>query len=204
MTEEKKDMNLEALVSKLQTEGVDKANAEGAEIKKKAEAKAEDIVKKAEEEAAKLREKAQVDADLYQKNAVSSIELAGRDLLLALKGQIKELFDNAFKSEIAVEIDKESLLQDAISTLVNKWTKGKGIEVQINDKKTDLLLKIIQTSVKKEFQESVELKNNKNITSGFRIFMKDDEVNYDFSEETIIEGLKVNLNPKIAKLLDGK
>ncbi len=197
-------MNLDALVSKLQTEGVDKANAERSEIIKKAESQSDGIIKNAKEEAAKLKEKAQSDADQYQKNAVSSIELAGRDLILALKTQIKDLFNNAFKSEIEVEINKESLLQDVISALVNEWTQGKAIEIQINESKKDQLLKIIQTSVKKEFQEGVELKNSKNITNGFRIFIKDDVVNYDFTEETILEALKVNLNPEIVKLLDGK
>lgn len=200
MSKEKKDMNLEALVSKLQTEGVDKANA-----------KAEEIIAKAEEDAAKIRDKADADgkktvnkakkeAKKYQQNAVSSIELAGRDLILALQTKIKELFDSAFKQEIAATMD-DTLLLGLIVKLVDNWAKGQGVEVQVNTDDADKLLKQVQAVVKSSFKDTVEIKQNRNIHSGFRISLRDSEVNYDFTDETIAEALKVHLNPKLAELI---
>ena len=131
MSEEKKDWNLEALVSKLQTEGVDKANAKGEEIIAKAEADAQKIRDKAKADAKKMIKKAKKDAEKYHQNAVSSIELAGRDQILALQSKVKDLFDNAFKQEIAAKMD-DTLLLGLIVKLVDNWAKGQGVEVELN------------------------------------------------------------------------
>ncbi len=201
MAEKETDMNLDALVSKLQTEGVDKANAKGTEIVDKATKDAEAILKQAREEAESLRAKARSDAEKYRQNAVSAIELAGRDMVLSLKSKVRELFDNAFRTRIATELEDEELLKHLIATLINTWTRDNAAEIQVDEKKRAQLLQIIQVAVKEEFRDAVELKTNKNITKGFRLFLKDEEVNYDFSEETILEALKANINPGIADLL---
>jgi V/A-type H+/Na+-transporting ATPase subunit E len=201
MAEKERDMNLDALVSKLQTEGVDRAKARGAEIVQQATEDAEAILTQARDEAKSLLDKARSEAEQYQQNAVSAIELAGRDMVLSLKARVKELFDRAFLTRIGAELEDEQLLKDLISTLVNTWTKEKTVEIQVGEKKTEQLQRIIQAAVKEEFREAVELRTNKNVTQGFRLFLKDDEVNYDFSDETIGEALKANLNPGIAELM---
>ena len=201
MAEKETDMNLDALVSKLQAEGVDKANAKGTAIVDKATKEADAILKQAREEAESLLAKARSDAELYQRNAVSAIELAGRDMVLSLKSRVKELFDNAFLTRIAAELDDEQLLKKLIGTLVNTWTRDKALEIQVGEKKREQLLRAIQAAVKEEFRDAVELKTNVNVTRGFRLFLKEDEVNYDFSEETILEALRANINPGIADLL---
>ncbi len=201
MAEQERDMNLDALVSKLQTEGVDKANAKGAAIVDKATKDAEAILAQAREEADALMAKARSEAEQYQRNAVSAIELAGRDMVLSLKARVKELFDSALRTSIAAELDDEGLLRDLIATLINSWTRERTVEIQLNEKRMLQLLKIVQSAVKEEFRGGVELKTNRSITRGFRLFLKEDEVNYDFSDETILEALRSSLNPGIAKLV---
>lgn len=203
MTEDKKDMNLEALVSKLQTEGVDKANAKAEEIIAKAEADAEKILEKAKATGEKEREKASKDADKFKQNAISSIEIAARDQILALQTKIKELFDRAFKQEIAGEID-DSLLTKLIVKLVDEWSAGKEVKIELSKEDTGNLLKQVQAAVKNNFKDTVEIKHNRNISSGFRISLKGSEVNYDFTPETIAEALKVHLNPRLAELVKVK
>lgn len=200
MSEDKREMNLEALVSKLQKEGVDKANAEGNEIIKRAEEKAKSIREKAEKDADTMLAKARSEAEQFQKNAVSSVELAGRDLILSLKEKVKELFDNAFKTEIAGAMD-DALLVSLITKLVDQWAKGDAAKVELNRDDTDKLLKQVQAAVNSSFKDGIEIKQNRNIKNGFRISKKDNEVNYDFTNETIAEALKVHLNPKLAELI---
>ena len=200
MAEDKKDMNLEALVSKLQTEGVDKANAEAEVILKKAEEKAELIRENARKEAEKTLEKAKTDAEKFQQNAVSSVELAGRDLLLSLKEKIKDLFDHAFKTEIAAQMD-DTLLAGLIASVVDNWAKGQTVDIQVNSEDVDKLLKQVQAAVNSSFKDSIEIKQNRNITNGFRISLTENGVNYDFTDATVAEALKVHLNPKLAELI---
>jgi vacuolar-type H+-ATPase subunit E/Vma4 len=48
----------------------------------------------------------------------------------------------------------------------------------------------------------VELKVNNRIARGFRIGMKDRDVYYDLTDESIVEQMKEFLNPALGKLLE--
>lgn len=204
MSDEKVDMNLDALVSKLQTEGVDRAKAEGDAILEKAKDEAAAIKSKAEAAAEDMLRNAETEAEQFRKNAVASIELAGRDMIISLQQQIRELFDRSLKSQIGNALESDDLLKEMISTLVNEWIKDKKVELHANEKQREQLLKIVEGSVQDELAKGLEIKSNNNMSRGFRIFMKDDEVNYDFTEETVTEALKANLNPSTSKLLGEK
>ncbi|MHC4885707.1 MAG: hypothetical protein ACYTGH_11555, partial [Planctomycetota bacterium] len=189
---------------KLQTEGVDKAKAEAETLLAGAKDEAGEILKDARIEADRVLAKAKDEAEQFEKNATSAVELAARDLLLALEGQVKQLFDNAFKAEIAAELSKKDVLKAIIVDLMADWAPGKAVEVQVSEAQTDQLAKIIQSAVKKELQAGITIKPNRNLTSGFRVVCTEDEVSYEFSDATLAEALKPALSPRVAALLKGK
>jgi len=61
---------------------------------------------------------------------------------------------------------------------------------------------LLFTGLKDELKQSITLKTSPDLTKGFRIGLKGEEVYYDFSDDAIAEILKSLINPKLKEILD--
>ncbi|MCK5802248.1 MAG: hypothetical protein KAI66_05420 [Lentisphaeria bacterium] len=203
MTEDNtREISLEALVSKLHDEGVGKGQTEAARIIAEAEKKAEEICRGATDEAKALVKMAQAQAEEFQQNANASVKQAARDTMLALNRSVCDLFRKAFQQEAGTVLDSPEFLKGLILTLAEDWAKGKSIEVAVKPELGKQLLALSQTGVAGMLAEGIEIKQNRSITKGFRIRLEGDQVAYDFSDESIVESLKLHLNPQLIELLE--
>ena len=75
-------------------------------------------------------------------------------------------------------------------------------EIVINEKDKDQLEKVLFSGVKDELKNSISIRVTSDISNGFRVGLKDEEVYYDFSDESIAEVLKSLINPKLKEILD--
>ena len=58
------------------------------------------------------------------------------------------------------------------------------------------------SSLKEDLRESITLKSSADISTGFRVALKGEEVYYDFSDEAVAEAIRTLLNPKLKEILD--
>ena len=80
---------LQGLLNRIQTEGIEKAEAEKAEIIGNAKAEAAKIIEKAKEEAASIVKKANEEAEISVSKGNAAIRQAARDVLIALRADIE-------------------------------------------------------------------------------------------------------------------
>ena len=80
---------LQNLLDKIHNEGIKKAEAERDAMLADARKQAEELVRKAREEADAVRKQAELDREALEKRAESAIRQAARDIILALKEELK-------------------------------------------------------------------------------------------------------------------
>jgi V/A-type H+/Na+-transporting ATPase subunit E len=194
------NVKLDSLIEKIKADGVEAAKKQADKIITDTEKEAEEIIKKAEAEAEKYRKKAESDANSYQKNAETAIQQAGRDTLLVLKEKITKMFEQVLLSDIDAKLEKD-FLKELIVQFAKTWAKDEDIKILLNEVDSDDLSAQLKKSLSAQIKGDIEIKVDRKIEHGFRIGKKDGNVFYDFTDESILDALRVFLNPKLAELL---
>lgn len=194
------NVKLDSLIEKIKADGVDAANKQAEEILALAKKDAEEIVKKAKVKADTYQNNAKAEAEAYQKNAKVAINQAARDTLLVLKEKVTAILEQALLSEVDSTLDQD-FLKELIVKVVEVWAKDEDIEVLTNDVDVDALTAQVKKALSKNLEKTIDIKLDKKISHGFRIGKKGDNLFYDFSDESLMEALRVFLNPKLAEIL---
>jgi V/A-type H+-transporting ATPase subunit E len=194
------NVKLDSLIEKIKTDGVDAAKKQADKILSETQKEADQIIKKAKEEAEQFRKKAETDAVSYQKNSEAAIQQAARDTLLVLKEKITAMFEQILLSDIDKLMNKD-FLKDLIVEFAKTWAKDDDIQILVNGVDADALKAQLKRSLSDNIKGDIEIKLDKKIEHGFRIGKKDSHLFYDFTDESILDALRVFLNPKLAELL---
>jgi len=197
------EVKLESLIEKIKQEGVDKAEETSKQIIDSAKAEADSIISKAKKNADKLMAEAQNKTDRFQKNAELAIQHAVRDSRLLLQKEFTSLFDRIFKQEVAETLEP-AFLKELIVKIVDGWIKSSNTDIDLNKKDLDQLERLLFSGVRKDLKKTITLKPSSEISHGFRIGLKGEDVYYDFSDESIADMLSLFLNQKLKAILERK
>lgn len=197
--------NLENLIEKIKTEGVSKGKEKSDEIIKNAKRQAESIISEAKKEAEGIKQNAEAEAKKKEENAKGAIQQAGRDTVLMVKEKLTDLFDRVLRRNIKKELSPD-FMAGLIRMLVDSWKSDKSetFEVLVSEKDKQELAELVLSGAREDLKDIVEIKVSDNISKGFRIGLKGEDVYYDFSDESIAESLRVFLNSEISKIIEEK
>jgi V/A-type H+-transporting ATPase subunit E len=196
------DVQLDGLIEKLKKEGIDEGRTKAAEIVREAEKKAAAILDDAAKKSGQIVADAQKQAAQFQTNGKLALKQAARDGELLLKSRITELFDRVFKQRISETLTAD-FLKEMILKLVDQWGKGTATEIVLSATDRKKLEDVLFQGVGKALRETVTLRPSPEISGGFRIGLKGQDVYYDFTDESIAETLKLFLKPNLKEILDG-
>ncbi len=197
------EVKLEKLIDKIKNEGVGSAKKEADKILQEAQDKAKNELKSTNKKIETLKENAKKEIDSYRANANDSIKQAARDTIISVRDEIKKLFDNALSKKITNSYD-EDLMKKIIVDIAKNWAEEKDLNVVANGIDIDKLQKLVIEQVKNNLKNSIEIKLDKKISHGFRIGIKGEDMHYDFTDESILDTLKLYLNPKLNEILSEK
>ena len=197
------EVKLEKLIEKIKNEGVGSAQKEADKVIKDAQHKAKNELESAQKEIKTQEENSKKEIDSYRSNANDSIKQAARDTIISVKDEIKKLFNNALNKKISNSFD-EDLIKNIIFEIAKNWSEGKDLDIVVNGIDVDKLQKMVTEQVRNELENSIEIKLDKKISHGFRIGIKGEDMHYDFTDESILDTLKLYLNPKLNKILSEK
>lgn len=195
------DVKLESLIEKIKKEGVEEAQRTSDDIINKAKKKAAEIVEQAKSDAEKIISQGKVEAAKFKANAEADIKQAARNTELLLKEKINQLFDRVFKRQVGAQLDPE-FVKSLITKLVESWGKDSAAEVTVSAEDKTKLEALLFEGLSDEMKAGINLRISQELTKGFRISKKGDEVYYDFSDDAIAEVLKSLLNPNLKEILD--
>lgn len=197
------DVKLDGLIEKLKKEGIDEGRQNADQLVKDAESKAAGIVDDAKKQAEKIVADAQKQAEQFEANSKLALQQAARDSELLLKGKITELFDRAFKSATAEALDVD-FMKEVVLKLADSWGKETEAEMVLSEADQKKLEDVLFSGVGSELKESITLIPSADVTAGFRVGLKGDNMYHDFTDESISEILKLFLKPQLKKILDGE
>ncbi len=195
------ESKLEHLIEKIKTDGIEEAKKSTDEIIKTARREAGSIIKKAQEDAEKIVAEAGKQAEKLQSNAESALKQAARDTVLVTKEKLIKLFDMVFQKELGTALSPD-FIKELILKIVEHWSDSAKLEVLVSEKDLEKLRELMFVKSRSELKDTVTIKVDKGISKGFRVGLKDNNVYYDFTDESIAEFLAELLNPGIREILD--
>lgn len=195
---------IQELIDKIKTEGVQAADQRAREIEEQAKKKANDIIEQAKKKARQMI----VDADNEIKKTEGStrkaLQQASRDMLLSLKKEIQ----NTLRKIVSAKI-KEGLTAEDISRIIleisRKAIEGKttesGIELILNPEDLQKLKDGFLFELQRQLKLSVHLRPSEDIGRGFLISFDKGKSNFDFTEAGLAQYLSAYLNDEVSALL---
>ena len=197
------EIQLQELIDKIRKDGVDAGEAQAEKILVSAKEEAQRIIAEAQAEADKILVNAKNENMRMVKSSEDAIRQAGRNLLISFRESVaREL--KAIIGESVDAVYSSQLLEKIIVDVVERWSinpEVQNLTVILNNDDVERLEKTLIASLKERVKKGVTLKANDNFDGGFRIVANDDDVYYDYSEDTVVEMLSNYLSPKIAKLM---
>ncbi len=203
--EENSNTNLNNLIRKIKSEGIEEAERRSEEIIKNAKLAASEILKKAGLDATTITEEAE--KNIRKKESVSEIALeqAARDIILSIRSSLTEIFNSIIKKEYQNVLSGKTL-ETVLVKLIEGWQKNEmgdaDIELLLSETDRDNLFEGSLSQLKEKIKSGIELKAHPDIEGGFRIGMKDGHVYYDFTDEGITAVLAEYLNPRFYNFID--
>lgn len=198
------EVQLQEIINKIKTDGVNSAEAKAKEIVQEAETRAHEILEKARSEAAAIVSNGKAEAERFEKASISSIEQAGRNTLLSFKVGVTDALAQLVKAETAKAYDA-SVLKSLIPETVKNCAKNSGdddLSVVLSEKDRDSLQSTLIAAFKEQLKSGIEVKTTGDLAQGFRVGMKDGSAYYDFSGEAVAAIFSNYLNPRVAQILN--
>ncbi|MFP4010914.1 MAG: V-type ATP synthase subunit E [Spirochaetaceae bacterium] len=196
------DAQLNEIIETIKAEGVQTAEREAQEIKKKAEEEAQQTIRDAERRAGEIVENARAEARKLEAGGKEALTQAGRDLILNLQHRITALFD-AVVAQSTGEAFTVDTMSEAVVALIKGWQEHQTGElaVLLPESQRDEIERRLRTRLVEEIKSGLEIRPVHGIDAGFRIAVKDGSVYYDFTAEGVAQVLSAYLNPRLRDVI---
>lgn len=197
--EDAMEIQLQELLQRIQSEGVQAATTKAEALIAEAESKAASMVADAEREAKSLRDGAKADAARMLDAGNAALAQAARDTILSFKDRISSILRDAVMAEAASRID-ESVLAQVMPEVVARCLRPEDGDVTLllapaTVEKLDAGFAARLASI---LGKGVEIHPVSGITAGFRISSRGGALVYDFNADAVAELLARRLNARLA------
>jgi len=197
---------LQALLDRITTEGLKKAEDERRALLEKANGEAQRLLSEARAEAAAITAAAQREASLLNEKGEQALRQAARDVLLSLRAELEKRVVDIARTATGQALDAQAMA-GLIAELVRRFAESGGretrVEVLLNPAQADALGQALAASLGADLRSRVQLRPVPTLRAGFQIRASGADVAYDFSDEALAEAMASFLSPRLAAILAG-
>ena len=199
MTEE-----LQQLLDRIRSEGVDKAQNEANVILENARKEATELVAQAKTESEAFRSEAQRDADAFAKRAEESLRQAARDVLIQVEQDLVKRFERVLLDDVEKTVADETTLTAWIADAVAAYLKGGAKEIEvvlgggIAAQAAGLVERLRGDAAT---AKGVVITPSPAFPNGFTLRLEGGRIEHSFTAEAITAALSRLLRPQLAKLI---
>lgn len=196
MTEE-----LQNLIDRIQKDGVEKAENESTRLLSEAKSKADEILKKASDQAAEIIDKARKDASAFEINGRKSLEQAARDVVISARTGIQKTIASVVTAEAGNHLDS-AILTEMLRKVIDAYCSGaSAAQIQVSPSEVEKFTKIILASLGEKARQGIQIAPDQSVSKGFKVILKDKNMELDLTDEAISDSLCRILRPHIAEIL---
>jgi len=191
------------LIAKIQEEGIRAVEDKAKEIEAEAKRKAESVLEKAKAEAEKIITEAKEKITRMEESSKTSLQQAGRDLLLSLKKEIHAMLERLLEASVAQDLSPSEMAK-VLLELIKKFA-GQGKEdiwVLLKKEDCEKLEKEFLSRLKEETRRGILLKPSQDISGGFIISFDAGKSHFDFTDKALAEYLASFLRPQLKQILE--
>jgi len=196
------EIQLQELLERIRSEGVETAKQQAEEIIRKAQSEASEIVNRAKKEAEQTQEEAARRIESMEAASRESLLQASRDAMIALKQSVQRFLDAAIRADVAAAFD-EKMAEQVIPEVLKALALGQGGDVAVL-LPPDLMKKIdasLSARLSMELSKGVAFKPYPSIDAGFRVAQAGSAAQYDFSAESLAQILSARVNALLSEYL---
>ena len=194
--------DLQGLLNKIQTEGLQKAETQKNQIIQEAEAQAAQIIAQAEAQAAAIRKEADEYAASEENKANIAIRQAARDIVIALKADILKRLQDVVK-QCAGEAMTPAVMAEMIKKMAEAYAlqKDSEIEVILSPKDFSETARQLNAALLQNLKAEPVIHMGQNFSGGLQIGFKDQDVFLDFSDEALADIICEFVGPKLTAVI---
>jgi len=195
---------VQELIDKIKTEGIEVAEREASELKQHAQVKADEIIQRAKAQADKLIIEAKADIKKLEESSNRALSQAARDTLLSLRKEIEQLLTKIIIEEVGQGLTSDHLakiLTDIIKQAAKDPAKAESIQIHVSESDLKKLRGAIVKKLQKQIKQSITIQASENITKGLTISFDAGKSSFDFTDESLAAYLSTFLNTHISEIL---
>jgi len=195
---------LDDLLQKIQNEAVTKADETAKQKLSETEKKAAEIIADADKKAEAIINNAEKKAEQFSENGKKSHEQAARDVLIYLRKSIDKQFENLIRESvpeiIPIEVVQEILIKLATEARA-KGANAEGVRIFLSPNEFKSLTDFFMNRFHEEVKKGAEFHPMPSIKAGFRICLTNKDVEYDYSDDVIVQMLSNLISPVLDEIL---
>ncbi|MEL6234321.1 MAG: hypothetical protein AAFR46_07920 [Pseudomonadota bacterium] len=213
--------NVDALIDKLRSDGVEAGRAEAARLKSEAESTAAELLAAARREADSLRAQAKRDAETYEAAGREALQIAMRDAIMTMKSDLISQLEADVRRMVTSTVAEPDMLERMILELVGAAREASGIgentEIILpaslrtganissdpEDIRSGALSRFALGLARDRLKDGVEFYADETLGVGLRARLADKDLTVDLSDEAIAALLMRYLQPRFRAVMDG-
>ena len=194
------ELQVQELLERIKSEGVDAARTEADRIVSTAEGKAKAILGEAEKNAAGFEAVAKARVEAMEKASRLALVQASRDTILALREKVQSFMRDAIHSTVSDVMDSAFMGKILPELLISMARETQGdLTVLLPPKTLEALDGALANRLAKELGRGVQFKPFGGVDAGFRVAVENSAAHYDFSAESVAAILASRVNARLAE-----
>lgn len=195
---------LQSLLDRIRSEGVERAQAEAAAIVEEAEEQARRVVADAQTQADALRRDAEADAAASLERGRTALEQSGRDFLISLQKSIEEVLRETLCETVAESLTPE-LMTGILVRLADAYAERdmneSRIDVLLSPEDRDAVGAIVMEKYRHIVKQGLTLRPDPRVDTGFKVSFVDYSMYHDFTAAALAEALAPVLKPPLCDIV---
>ncbi len=195
---------VQELIDKIKSEGVQEAQQQAQEIEKKAQQQSSTIINDAKNQAEKLIIEAKEEVKKLQESTHMALKQSSRDTLLSLRKQIDQTLQKIIQTQVSDSLSADtlsSIIADVIKKFIETKDEKIDIHLAVSAKEIEKLKGGAIAKLQKQIKSPFKMESSSNIGKGFIISFDGGKSCFDFTDESLAEYLGAFLNSQISALV---
>ena len=192
---------VQELIDKIKSEGVEAAQKRAQEIETQAHTKAQQILSEAKAKAERMIADSREEISKLQESTQMALKQSARDTLLSLKKEIEKILKRIIEKEIADSLTPEALCDILSEVVKDSLTQGETVHITLNPYDFKKLEAGFAAKLQKQIKKPIKFQSSEEIGRGFTISYDAGKSSFDFTDKSLAEYLSTFLNSQTAALL---
>lgn len=194
-------MELQGLIDRINSEGLQKAETEKTEILKKAEAQAKAIIAKARADAAESLKNAQAEAVKLEQRAKSAVQQAARDIILGLRSELDARLQKLVRASAGTVMTTENMTKIVLELVAQSRDSKQELAVALPKILKQSDIDSLISSLTADLKVKPEIILRSDFAAGLKVGTKGSDLFVDLSDEALTDLICGYVGPRIAELL---